>query len=156
GTITPSVIKRNILENPGWYTAYTPYQAEISQGRLEGLLNFQTVVSDLTGLEIANASLLDEGTAAAEAVMMLFHARSKAQEQAGMNKLLIDKMCFAQTIAVVRAKAEAIGVEVHIVDAIPDALDNSYFAMLIQSPNREGLVSDYSPVMQRAQALGIK
>jgi glycine dehydrogenase len=156
GTITPSVIKRNILENPSWYTAYTPYQAEISQGRLEGLLNFQTVVSDLTGLEIANASLLDEGTAAAEAVMMLFHSRSKTQEKANVNKLLIDELCFDQTIAVVKAKVEAVGVEVVISSVNDIKLDGGFFGALIQSPNKKGVISDYSPLMTQAKELEIK
>ena len=156
GTITPSVIKRNILENPSWYTAYTPYQAEISQGRLEGLLNFQTVVSDLTGLEIANASLLDEGTAAAEAVMMLFHSRSKAQEKGNVVKLFIDELCFDQTIAVVKAKVEAVGVDVVIASVNDIELDSSYFGVLIQSPNKEGVISDYSPLMTQAEELEIK
>lgn len=156
GTITPSVIKRNILENPGWYTAYTPYQAEISQGRLEGLLNFQTVVSALTGLEIANASLLDEGTAAAEGVLMLFHSRTRAQEKEGVNKLFIDSMCFAQTIAVVKAKAEASGIEVVIDSADSVKLDEKFFGILLQSPNKEGVISDYSPIMTRAEELEIK
>ena len=156
GTITPSVIKRNILENPSWYTAYTPYQAEISQGRLEGLLNFQTVVSDLTGLEIANASLLDEGTAAAEAVMMLFHSRSKTQEKANVNKLFVDELCFDQTIAVVKAKAEAVGVEVVIASVNDIQLDKSFFGILIQSPNKEGVISDYSPIMTQAEEIEIK
>lgn len=156
GTITPSVIKRNILENPSWYTAYTPYQAEISQGRLEGLLNYQTVISDLTGLEIANASLLDEGTAAAEAVTMLFHSRTKAQEKDNVNKLFIDELCFDQTIAVVKAKTEAVGIEVVIGSVDQLHLDSTYFATLIQSPNKEGVISDYSPLMARAEDLGIK
>ena len=156
GTITPSVIKRNILENPSWYTAYTPYQAEISQGRLEGLLNFQTVVSDLTGLEIANASLLDEGTAAAEALMMLFHSRSKTQEKANVNKLFVDELCFDQTIAVVKAKAEAVGVKVVVASVNDIHLDKSFFGILIQSPNKEGVISDYSPIMTQAEEIEIK
>jgi len=156
GTITPSVIKRNILENPSWYTAYTPYQAEISQGRLEGLLNFQTVVSDLTGLEIANASLLDEGTAAAEAVMMLFHSRPKTQVKGNVIKLFIDELCFDQTISVVKAKAEAVGVDVVIGSVNAIKLDSSFFGVLIQSPNKEGVISDYSPLMTQAEELEIK
>ncbi|MEQ9186255.1 MAG: aminomethyl-transferring glycine dehydrogenase [Cryomorphaceae bacterium] len=156
GTITPSVIKRNILENPGWYTAYTPYQAEISQGRLEGLLNFQTVVSDLTGLEIANASLLDEGTAAAEAVLMLFHSRSRDQIKGGVNKFFIDEMCFGQTIEVVKSKSEAAGVEIVVGSVDKVKLNASFFGMLLQSPNKEGLISDYSPIMTSAEELGVK
>ena len=156
GTITPSVIKRNILENPGWYTAYTPYQAEISQGRLEGLLNFQTVISDLTGLEIANASLLDEGTAAAEAVMMLYHSRTREQQKSNIHKFFIDDMCFGQTIEVVKAKAKAIGVDI-VIGSVEDLqLDDSYFGILLQSPNKEGVISDYSPVMSQVEELNIK
>jgi glycine dehydrogenase len=156
GTITPSVIKRNILENPGWYTAYTPYQAEISQGRLEGLLNFQTVVSDLTGLEIANASLLDEGTAAAEAAIMLFHSRTKEQERNNCNKFFIDEFCFTATIHVVKAKCEALGVEVVIGTADQIELDETYFGALVQSPNKEGVISDYSPLVKQTDEMGIK
>ena len=101
-TIVPSVILRNVLENPGWYTAYTPYQAEISQGRLEALLNFQTMVLDLTGMEIANASLLDEGTAAAEAMIMFWNARSRQETKDGVNKFFVGTNCFPQTKEVVR------------------------------------------------------
>jgi glycine dehydrogenase len=97
GTIIPAVIQRNILENPGWYTAYTPYQAEIAQGRLEAILNFQTMVMDLTGMEIANASLLDEGTAAAEAMTMLFHNRSREATKRNANKFFVDKNCYSVT-----------------------------------------------------------
>src|SRR5262249_9099112 len=110
GTITPGVIRRNVLENPGWYTAYTPYQPEISQGRLEALLNFQTVVRDLTGLEIANASMLDEGTAAAEA-MALAHRACRLTEP---GTFLVDADALPQTIAVVRARALPLGIEVRV------------------------------------------
>lgn len=156
GTITPAVIKRNILENPGWYTAYTPYQAEISQGRLEGLLNFQTVIADLTGLPIANASLLDEGTAAAEGVAMLFHSRSKDQVKSGVNKLFIDGQCFGQTIAVVTGKSEAIGIEIEVGDLDTTTLDDSYFAVLVQYPGREGQIKDMNHVVSRLHKNNIK
>jgi glycine dehydrogenase len=109
GTITPPVIKRNVLENPAWYTAYTPYQAEIAQGRLEAILNFQTMVMDLTGMEIANASLLDEGTAAAEAMTMLFHNRSREATKRNANKFFVDQNCFAQTTDVLKTRAVLTG-----------------------------------------------
>jgi glycine dehydrogenase len=105
-TITPSVILRNILENPGWYTAYTPYQAEISQGRLEALLNFQTMVIDLSGMEIANASLLDEATAAAEAMLMFFNSRSRSDVKSGKTKFLVDENALPQTIDVIKGRAK--------------------------------------------------
>ena len=108
-TITPSVITRNILENPGWYTSYTPYQAEISQGRLEALLNYQTMISDLTGLPIANASLLDEGTAAAEAMTMFFNTRSRTAVKEGVNKFFIAKGVFSHTIDILKTRAMPLG-----------------------------------------------
>src|ERR1044071_593635 len=128
--ITPPVIQRNILENPGWYTQYTPYQAEISQGRLEMLLNFQTLVCDLTGMEIANASLLDEATAAAEAMMMCH--RLKHGE--GRNVFFISQSCHPQTIDVVRARARALGVEVVVGDDFTSTLDATRFGALGQYP----------------------
>ncbi len=112
GTIMPAVIQRNILENPGWYTSYTPYQAEISQGRLEALLNFQTVVLELTGMEIANASLLDESTAAAEAMIMLYNARPKDTVNSGANRFFVDQNVFPQTLEVVITRAGMLGIEV--------------------------------------------
>ncbi len=111
GTNTPSVILRNIFENPGWYTAYTPYQAEISQGRLEALLNFQTMIMDLTKMEIANASLLDESSAAAETMIMFYNSRSRDQKKAGVNKCFIDEKSFPQTIDVVRGHADSLEIE---------------------------------------------
>jgi glycine dehydrogenase len=113
-TITPAVILRNILENPVWYSSYTPYQAEISQGRLEALLNFQTMVCEMTGMEIANASLLDEGTAAAEAMHMMLSMRSRAQEKAGTNVCFIDEMIWPQTLDVLMTRAEPLGIELKI------------------------------------------
>src|SRR4029077_19426766 len=112
GCVTPSVIQRNVLENPGWYTPYTPYQAEIAQGRLEGLLNFQTMVADLTGMEIANASLLDEATAAAEAMTMLYRVQSKQIEGVvGPSQFFVAESCFPQPLAVLRGRAEPLGIE---------------------------------------------
>src|SRR5471030_306062 len=114
--ITPSVILRNVLENPGWYTPYTPYQAEIAQGRLESLLNFQTMVADLTGMQVANASLLDEATAAAEAMTMLARVQAKRIESVvGAPQFLVSDSCFAQTLDVLRARAEPLGIEVLLV-----------------------------------------
>ncbi|GAB5538491.1 MAG: aminomethyl-transferring glycine dehydrogenase [Salibacteraceae bacterium] len=156
GTITPAVIKRNILENPGWYTAYTPYQAEISQGRLEGILNFQTVISELCGLPIANGSLLDEATAAAEAALMLYNSRSRAQVKDGVNKFFIDDKCFEQTILVVKGKAEPVGIEIHIGDIDDCEFDETYFGALVQYPNREGLIRDHNQLVSRLQQFEIK
>lgn len=156
GTITPAVIKRNILENPGWYTAYTPYQAEISQGRLEGLLNFQTVVTDLCGLPIANGSLLDESTAAAEAALMLYHSRSRAKVKADVSKFFIDKHCFEQTIAVVKGKGESAGFSVEIGDIEEVELDETYFGAMVQYPNKEGLVKDFNQLVSRLQQNDVK
>ena len=141
GTVTPKVILRNIFENPGWYTSYTPYQAEISQGRLEALINFQTMVGDLTGFEIANASLLDEATAAAES-MTLAHRVGKSKSQ----KIFIDQNCFPQTISVVSARAKPIGIEVTVGDPkqLTDLKEETYFGALLQYPGNDGSVIDFS------------
>ena len=154
--IVPPVIQRNVLENPGWYTAYTPYQAEIAQGRLEALLNFQTMVSDLTGMELANASLLDEGTAAAEAMFMFFHSRSKAQEQSDCNDFLVDSACFPQTIDVLKMRARHVGINVVVVE--PEAMEfgTSVFGILLQYPDMEGRVRDLSDLCARAHASGAR
>ena len=149
-TITPSVIFRNVLENPGWYTAYTPYQAEISQGRLEALLNFQTMVMDLTRMEIANASLLDEATAAAEAMLMFFNSRSRADIKAGKTKFLVDENTLPQTIDVIKGRAKNIGIELIISDIDSCALDESFFGGLIQYPDSNGEVK---PLESRIQKL---
>ena len=141
-TITPGVITRNVLENAGWYTAYTPYQAEISQGRLEALLNFQTMVSDLTALPIANASLLDEATAAAEAMIMFFNARSRAQVKAGLVKFFVSDGVFPQTLDVIKTRAVPLGIEV--VQGSLDELDQNdgYFGVLLQYPDQYGQIFD--------------
>jgi glycine dehydrogenase len=142
-TIIPAVIQRNILENPGWYTAYTPYQAEIAQGRLEALLNFQTMVMDLTGMEIANASLLDEGTAAAEAMTMLFHNRSREAVKRNANKFFVDTNCFEQTIDVLKTRAVPVGIELVFGDFSSSKLDDSYFGTLLQYPAKDGAIRHY-------------
>jgi glycine dehydrogenase len=141
GTVTPKVILRNVFENPGWYTSYTPYQAEISQGRLEALINFQTMVGDLTGFEIANASLLDEATAAAES-MTLAHRVGKSKSQ----RFFIDQNCFTQTISVVTARAKPIGIEVTVGDPkqLNDLKEETYFGALLQYPGNDGAVNDFS------------
>lgn len=140
-SITPAAIRRNILENPGWYTQYTPYQAEIAQGRLEALLNFQTMVSDLTGMPIANASLLDEGTAAAEAMHMFWGVKNK--KDALHNKFFVSNLCFPQTIDVIKSRAEFLGIEVIVGDYKFIELDNNFFGALLQYPAKDGSVEDY-------------
>ena len=150
GTIVPPVIQRNILENPGWYTAYTPYQAEISQGRMEALLNFQQMVIDLTALDIANASLLDEATAAAEAMHMA-HALSK---QADANAIFVSERCHPQTIAVVRTRAEPLGIKVIVGEEAAFDFTESVFAVLLQYPDTTGAIIDYAPFIERAHSAG--
>jgi glycine dehydrogenase len=143
-TILPPVIQRNILENPNWYTSYTPYQAEISQGRLEALLNYQTVIMELTGLEIANASLLDESSAAAEAMIMLFNARSRTAMKEGRNRFFVDKNIFPQTRAVLINRAEPLGIELQFGNYQDATLDGTMFGSLIQYPAADGEIRDYS------------
>lgn len=155
-TIVPGVIQRNIFENPGWYTAYTPYQAEISQGRMEALLNFQTMVCDLTGMELANASLLDEATAAAEAMHMFFASRSRDQVSKGVNKFFVASDCYPQTIDVLKTRSAPIGVELVIADAASFTPDASFFGMLLQYPGMDGKVVDYTPLTAAAAASGIR
>ncbi|TDE30024.1 aminomethyl-transferring glycine dehydrogenase [Actinomadura sp. 6K520] len=150
GTITPGVIMRNVLENPGWYTAYTPYQPEISQGRLEALLNFQTVVSDLTGLPVANASMLDEGTAAAEA-MTLAHRVSRRKDP---GVFLVDADALPQTIEVVRTRAVPLGIEVVTADLSGGLPDGDFFGVLLQYPGASGAVRDLEPVIAQARERG--
>jgi glycine dehydrogenase len=149
GTITPSVILRNIFENPGWYTQYTPYQAEIAQGRLESLLNFQTMVSDLTGLPIANASLLDEATAAAEAMTLLNGVKGKENK----HRFFVDNYVFPQTIDVLKTRALPVGVELVFGDFNTAVIDETYFGAIIQYPNAEGAICDYRTFIQKAKAI---
>lgn len=151
GTITPSVILRNIFENPGWYTQYTPYQAEISQGRLESLLNFQTMIADLTGLPIANASLLDEATAAAEAMAMLFHHANKA-DTITKPKLFVDEQLFPQTKQVLATRAEPIGIELVTGNYATATIDNTYFGAIVQYPSNNGSVEDYRGFIEQVHA----
>ena len=154
-TILPPVIQRNILENPGWYTAYTPYQAEIAQGRLEALLNFQTMVADLTGMEIANASLLDEATAAAEAMTMLHGLRSREAVAAGKSSFFVSHECFPQTIALLKTRAEPLGIELVIGDFRTVTLNDSLYGALLQYPAAHGAVHDYSGFVARAREHGM-
>jgi glycine dehydrogenase len=154
GCITPTVIQRNVFENPGWYTQYTPYQPEISQGRLEALLNFQTMVMDMTGMEVANASLLDEGTAAAEAMSMLHGIVNKKTNGSPADKFFVSDTCLAQTLAVVRTRASALGIEVVVGDHRTAKLDASYFAAVVQYPAQDGAVNDYREFIQAAHTSG--
>ncbi len=149
-TILPPVIQRNVLENPGWYTAYTPYQAEISQGRLEALLNFQQMISDLTGMPIANASLLDEATAAAEAMTMLQRVNRKSKS----NRFLVDSATLPQTIDVVVNRARYFGIEVVVGEPGAALADGEYFGMLLQYPGVDGEVRDDREVIAQAHAAG--
>src|SRR5437588_9377679 len=144
-TITPPVIQRNILENPGWYTAYTPYQAEIAQGRLEALLNFQTMITDLTGLDIANASLLDEGTAAAEAMTLC-----RAAVGAARSTFFVANNCHPQTIEIVQTRAKPLGLKVVVGDFSRFKFDETVFGALVQYPATDGAVYDYEPFSKAA------
>src|SRR3984893_8404892 len=149
GTILPSVIQRNILESPAWYTAYTPYQSEISQGRLEALLNFQTMIADLTGLEIANASLLDEATAAAEGMAM---ARRVARSQA--QAFFVDRDCHPQTLAVLRTRAEPLGWRIVTGDPLTELDANAVFGALLQYPGCCGDIRDFRPAIAALHSAG--
>ncbi len=147
-TVTPAVIRRRLIESPAWYTAYTPYQPEISQGRLEALLNFQTMVSDLTGMDLANASLLDEATAAAEA-MTLIHRSTKGKQG---DRFFVDRACFPQTIAVLETRAEPLGLEIVIGDA--NEMGEGFFGMIVQYPGERGSIPDLAPIIESAHAAG--
>ncbi|MFZ1787638.1 MAG: glycine dehydrogenase (aminomethyl-transferring), partial [Saprospiraceae bacterium] len=148
GTVTPSVIARNIFQNPGWYTQYTPYQAEIAQGRLESLLNYQTVVADLTGLPVANASLLDEATAAAEAMAMMEGIKNKRAKTDKANRFLVDENVFSQTIDVLKTRALPLDIEVVVAPWKSFELDAKVFGVLLQYPDSTGEVNDYSEFVQ--------
>ncbi len=154
-TFVPPVIQRNVFENPGWYTSYTPYQAEISQGRLEALLNFQTMVSDLTGLPLANASLLDEGTAAAEAMLMFYHARPRALAKAGANVFLVSDKVFAHTLEVLKTRAGSRGIDLRILPDDRFELSEKVFGCLVQYPDKTGKITDYSALAQRLKEKNI-
>ncbi|MFT4526815.1 MAG: glycine dehydrogenase, partial [Bacteroidia bacterium] len=154
GTEVPAVIKRNVLENPGWYTAYTPYQAEVAQGRLEALLNFQTVVSDLTGLEIANASLLDEATAAAEAMIMFYNSRSRQASKAGVNRFFVSADCFPQTLDVLTVRAEPLGIDLVIGSCDDVELTEEFFGALVQYPDVAGSLKNLSAFSDKIHAVG--
>ena len=153
-TIVPPVIQRNILENPGWYTAYTPYQAEISQGRLEALLNFQTMVMDLTGMEIANASLLDEATAAAEAMAMLFSCRTREAIESGASKFFVSNECYPQTIDLLRTRSVPMGIELVIGDFRAATLGSEVYGALLQYPAADGQIHDYTDFARKAKING--
>jgi glycine dehydrogenase len=153
--ITPGVIQRNILENPGWYTSYTPYQAEISQGRLEALLIYQTMISDLTGMPLANASLLDEGTSASEAMIMLFNSRSREAVKAGANRFFISDKLFPQTIDVLVTRAEPLGIKVETGDWQTIEFDATWFGAMVQYPDETGEIYDYSGFVAKAHEKGV-
>lgn len=153
--ITPGVIQRNILENPGWYTSYTPYQAEISQGRLEALLIYQTMISDLTGMPLANASLLDEGTSASEAMIMLFNSRSREAVKAGANKFFVSDKLFPQTVDVLITRAEPLGIQIETGDWNTIDFDSSWFGAIVQYPDENGEINDYSGFVNKAHEKGV-
>lgn len=155
-TILPAVIQRNILENPGWYTAYTPYQAEIAQGRLEALLNFQTMITDLTGMELANASLLDESTAAAEAMSLLFAVRERAQKKDNVNKFFVSDAVLPQTISVLKTRALPIGIDLVIGDESSFNFSSEYFGAIIQYPGKNGQITDIKTFISKANKNNIK
>jgi len=154
-TILPAVIHRNILENPGWYTSYTAYQAEISQGRLEALLNFQTMVSDLTAMDLANASLLDEGTSAAEAMIMLFNTRTRPQKKEGVKKFFVSELCFPQTIDLLKTRSEPLEIELVIGNHENIEIDNTFYGVILQYPAKYGVAIDYSDFTKKVKAMDI-
>ncbi|MDT0607896.1 aminomethyl-transferring glycine dehydrogenase [Croceitalea rosinachiae] len=155
-SLTPSVIKRNILENPGWYTAYTPYQAEIAQGRLEALLNYQTMICDLTGMELANASLLDESTAAAEAMTMLYDIRSRQQKKNGVLKFFVSEEILPQTMSLLETRSTPLGIELVVGNHEEFDFSNDFYGAILQYPGKYGQVHDYAAFVKKAQENDIK
>ena len=155
-TVIPAVIQRNIFENPGWYTAYTPYQAEIAQGRLEAILNFQTTVIELSGMEIANASLLDEATAAAEAMALLFDVRSREQKKNNVCKFFVSEEILPQTLSVLQTRSTPIGVELVVGNHETFDFSNDYFGAILQYPGKYGQVNDYAGFIAKAKTAEIK
>ena len=154
--ILPAVIQRNIFENPSWYTSYTPYQAEISQGRLEALLNYQTMVNDLTGFEMANSSLLDEGTAAAEAMIMLYNDRTRAQKKANANVFYVSDEVLPQTISILKTRSKPLGIELVFINHEDIKFDDNVFAALVQYPAKNGQIYDYTNFIEKAHTHDIK
>ena len=152
----PAVIQRNILENPGWYTAYTPYQAEISQGRMEALLNFQTMITDLTGMDISNASLLDESTAAAEAMSLLYAVRDREQKKSNVSKFFVSKDIFPQTLSVLKTRSKPIGIELVIDDVENFDFDSAFFGALIQYPGASGEIKNIDSFISKCISSNIK
>lgn len=155
GTITPAVIMRNVFENPGWYTSYTPYQTEISQGRLQALMNYQTMIADMTGMPLSNASLLDEATAAGEAMIMFFNSRSRQAQKDGICKVFVDEGILPQTLAVMQTNAAPRGIEIVTGKAAQTELDGSYFAAFVQYPNQFGEAQDWTGFISKCHEKGI-
>ena len=149
--ILPPVIQRNILENPGWYTAYTPYQAEIAQGRLEALLNYQTVICDLTGMEMSNASLLDEATSAAEAMTMLFGCRSREQVKNGVNKFMVSNDIFDQTLRVLETRAEPLGIQIELSNLESISLEKDVFGCIVQYIGKSGKINNLEVISKKIE-----
>ena len=151
-SITPAVIQRNVFENPVWYTSYTPYQTEVSQGRLEALMNFQTVISDLTAMPLANCSLLDESTAAAEAATMMYGLRTRDQQKSGANVLFVDEEIFPQNLAVIQTRALPQGMKIQVGNYKELVFTPEIFACILQYPNASGSVEDYREFVEKAHA----
>ncbi|MCK5781663.1 MAG: glycine dehydrogenase (aminomethyl-transferring), partial [Flavobacteriales bacterium] len=155
-SVLPGVIQRNIFENPGWYTAYTPYQAEIAQGRLEALLNFQTMITDLTGMEIANSSLLDESTAAAEAMGMLLNSRTRAKKKAKASKFFVSNEVLPQSQDVLKTRATPLGIELVFGNHQDFEFTDDFFGAIVQYPAKNGEVFEYADFVKRANEKDVK